>query len=302
MELTAIINTLDSLYDIGNWPPDPAMMFWVPKVYEPIDYDYEKVFETDFCERFNGLMLRSGTEVTHVFCASFATPDVMKKILDSGITDALLFLHHPVDMEVEGQGFLPIMPEIIREFANKRISIYACHAPLDCHDELGTNAAIVEALDMTVERGYIQYGLGYAGRIGTIKPVKTEALLQKIREIFEISRLELGGIPKDTISSIAVVAGGADAPEDYQEPCEAGCDLYLCGEWYPRYTPVEPDVREQVAQLKEETMAFAKTSNMLLVGASHSASEFLVMRTQLKDYFESKGLPTTPVPQDDWWR
>jgi len=302
MELTAIINTLDSLYDIGNWPPDPAMMFWVPKLYERIDYDYEKVFEPDFCDRFNGLMLRSGKKVTHVFCASFATPDVMQKILDSGITDALLFLHHPVDMEVTGQGFLPIMPDTVREFANKRISIYSCHAPLDCHDEIGTNAAIVQALDMVVERGYIQYGLGYAGRIGTIKPVKTNVLLQKIRDMFDVTRLEIGGLPKDTITRIGVVAGGADAPEDYQEPYKAGCDLYLCGEWYPRYTPVEEDVREQVAQLKAETMAFAKTSNMLLVGASHSASEYLVMRTQIKDYFESKGLPTTPIPQDDWWR
>ena len=80
----------------------------------------------------------------------------MQKILDSGITDALLFLHHPVDMEVAGQGFLAIMPEIVREFANKRISIYSCHAPLDCHDEIGTNAAIVKALDMTVENGKVQ--------------------------------------------------------------------------------------------------------------------------------------------------
>ncbi len=302
MKLNSITNVLDKLYNIKNWPPDPAMMFWVPKVYEPIDYDYEKVFETDFCERFNGLMLRSGTEVSHVFCASFATPDVMQKILDSGITDALLFLHHPVDMEVEGQGFLPIRPEIIEEFRSRRISIYSCHAPLDCHDEIGTNAAIVQALDMTVERSYLKYGPGYAARIGTIKPMKTDVLLRKIRQIFKVSRLEIGGIPKDAISRIGVVAGGADAPEDYLEPYEAGCDLYLCGEWYPRYTPAEPDVREQVAKLKENTLAFAKTSNMLMVGTSHSASEFLVMRTQLKDYFESKGLPTTPIPQDNWWR
>lgn len=302
MLLASIVNTLDALYNIKDWPPDPAMMFWVPKIYERIQYDFQRVFEPDFCDRYNGLMLRCGNDVSHVFCASFATPDVMQKVLDSGLEDAMLFLHHPVDMEVTGPGFLPVMPDIIREFQNNRISIYACHAPLDCHDEIGTNAAIVEALNMTVERGYIKYGLGYAGRIGTIKPVKTDMLLQKIRDIFGVTRLEVGGCPGDTITRIGVVAGGADAPEDIQEPYKAGCDLYLCGEWYPRYTPDDEEVRKQVANLKEQTMAFAKTSKMLLIGTSHAASEYLVMRTQLKDFFEAKGLPTTPVPQDDWWR
>jgi hypothetical protein len=54
--------------------------------------------------------------------------------------------------------------------------------------------------------------------------------------------------------------------------------------------------------MKEEIKGISLNANMLLVGVSHAASEYLVMKTQMKDYFENKGLPTTPIPQKDWWR
>jgi hypothetical protein len=78
--------------------------------------------------------------------------------------------------------------------------------------------------------------------------------------------------------------------------------MFLTGEWYPRYTPEDDAGKELVARSKKEIYEFSRKTRMILVGASHAASEFLVMKTQMKQYFESKGLPATAVPQEDWWR
>jgi putative NIF3 family GTP cyclohydrolase 1 type 2 len=302
VELNEIVKELDTFFDLENWPPDPAMKDWVPKACERTGYDYREIFEPGFCEKFNGLMLRAGGDVKHVFGSSFATPDVMKSIFDSGIGDALLFLHHPVDMEVCGRGFLPIPASAITELQKRRISIYGCHAPLDCHDEIGTNAAIVEALGVSVEKSFLEYGRGYAGRIGSIKPESTSALLKRIMEIFDVRRLEIGGCLNTEVRRMAIVAGGGDDLEHLEDARKSSCDMFLTGEWYPRYTPEDDAGKELVARSKKEIYEFSRKTRMILVGASHAASEFLVMKTQMKQYFESKGLPATAVPQEDWWR
>lgn len=278
------------------------MREWVPRVYARAGYDYTKKFEVGFCAKFNGLMLRSGSVVNKAFCSAFAAPDVLQRILASNVNDALLFLHHPVDLEVCGAGFLPVPSDFISEFEKRRISIYSCHAPLDCHEKIGTNAAIVQALGVKLEKVFVRYGIGYAGRIGLIEVQRTDLLLKQIRDIFGVSRLEVGGRLKPEVERIAFVAGGGDEIGHLRQAYENSCDMYLTGEWFPRYTPQEEDVRLRVARLKEEIASFTRNLKMVLVGVSHAASEYLVMKTQMKDYFESKGIPTEAIPQENWWR
>ena len=278
------------------------MREWVPRTYTNTGYDYNEKFEPGFCSKYNGLMLRAGDSVEKVFCSAFASPDVLQRILASGAEDAMLFLHHPVDLEVCGAGFLPIPLAVITAFEERRISIYACHAPLDCHEQIGTNAAIIQALGMKPEKNFVRYGLGYAGRIGTIEIQRTDLLLKRIRCIFGVSRIEVGGCLATEVKRIAVVAGGGDELGHLRQAQENSCDMYLTGEWYPRYTPKDDEVRQSVARLKEEIASFTKNLKMVLVGVSHAASEFLVMKTQMTDYFEKKGLPVEAIPQGDWWR
>lgn len=278
------------------------MREWVPRIYADAGYDYEKKFETGFCAKYNGLMLRAGDTVEKIFCSAFAAPEVLQRILDSNAKDVMLFLHHPLDLEVCGVGFLPIPADIISAFGERRISIYSCHAPLDCHDKIGTNAAIVQALGVKLEKSFVRYGTGYAGRIGSIEVQRTDFLLQRIREIFGVSRIEVGGCLTPEVRRIAIVAGGGDEIGHLRQAQENSCDMYLTGEWYPRYTPQDEDVRLSVGRLKEEIASFTQNLKMVLVGVSHAASEFLVMKTQMKEYFESRGLPVEVVPQENWWR
>ena len=164
MTLDELKQELDGLFSIYEWGQDPVMSRWVPRVYQSIAYDHTRVLEPEFCGRFNGLMLRSAETVEQVYCAAFPCPEVVGEVLERAKGNTLLFLHHPVDMEVSGTGFLPIPPKALEQMKARGISIYSCHAPLDFHDEIGTNASIVQAFQMQVEQSFAEYGNGFAGR------------------------------------------------------------------------------------------------------------------------------------------
>jgi len=278
------------------------MSRWVPKVYAGIGYDYAAIFEPDFCQRCNGLMLRSGEVLREVYCAAFPTPGVIRELLTRASGDALLFLHHPVDLEVSGVGFLPIPPDCLELLKARGVSIYACHAPMDCHDQIGTTAAIVQAFGVTVERSFAPYGRGFAGRIGVIDELSADALAGKGRRVFGVERTEIGGGRPAAISRVAIVAGGGDEVELFREAQRWGAQAFITGEWYTRTRPRDEEGRRWAQANRAACRAYADSSQMAFLGFSHAASEYLVMRQQMASYFEQQGLRVRCLAQSDWWR
>jgi len=163
------------------------MSRFLPRVYEGLGFDYTEILEPDFCARYNGLMLRGAETVNHVTCAAFPCPEVIEEVLAQTSGDALLFLHHPIDMEVAGRGFLPIPPRMLERMRAQGISVYACHAPMDCHDEIGTTASIAQAFGVQVEQGFAPYGDGFAGRIGTVVPLSLNKLVARGKTCYKKS-------------------------------------------------------------------------------------------------------------------
>jgi len=302
MQLDELVRELDELFSIHDWDEDPAMSRWVPRVYREIDHDYTKTFQADFCKRFNGLMLRSGDTVKEVYCAAFPSPEVLKKLLATTRGEALLFVHHPIDMEVSGVGFLPIPPNGLERLRTRGVSVYTCHAPMDCDDEIGTNASIVRAFGVQVERYFARYGNGFAGRIGSILPISFEELVKRGREIFRVDRAEIGGTKPTTITKVAIVAGGGDNPELLEEAELSGAQAFITGEWYTRTTPRDERGKEWAEANRTACRAYADASKMALLGFSHAATEYLVMKSQMADYFKRKGVQVTCLEQSDWWR
>jgi putative NIF3 family GTP cyclohydrolase 1 type 2 len=300
--LQTVCDGLDAYFRLADWPPDPAMSRWVPRVYGRPEFDYPTGFEPSFCTRFNGLMLRSSERVSAVFCAAFPSPDVLQRLLDSAVQNALLFVHHPVDMEVGGLGFLPIAADALTELRRRGISIYSCHAPLDCTDGVGTNAAIAEALDLKVEAGFSPYGVGLAGRICTVGPLSMEEFQRAVRRAFATPMLQIGGQIHATVDRVAVVAGGGDDMETLEAAESRGCQVYLTGEWYPRSRPADPTFRERLQKEARSFMEFSQRTAMTLVGVSHVASEQLVMATQAGRLFEQFGLQVVAVAPQFCWR
>lgn len=302
MKLTDLSQDLDVYFHVKELETDPAMNRFVPRVYSSIQFDYTRLFEDDFCKYFNGLMLRANNEVSNVFCISFPTPDVLRKILAGASGNDLIFTHHPIDMAVAGAGFLPISPEDLSSLRLKGVSMYSCHAPLDCHTEVSTNVAIVQALRGRIVKEFLPYGNGFAGRIAIINGITPSELLGKGRKIFGVSRAEQKEGHFRTIEKIAIVAGGGDDVDAMAEAESLGAEAYITGEWYTRSVPLDPRDQEWAQENRTACQNFAKNTRMHLFGFSHPATEFLVMKTQMEHHFHMLGLEAVAVPQDDWWR
>jgi putative NIF3 family GTP cyclohydrolase 1 type 2 len=296
-----IVGELDRLFSIRLLAKDPITR-WVTQVYQDIGYDHTRVFEADFCQRGNGLMLRAGESIQEVYCAAFPTPDVLENLLSKTHGETLLFLHHPIDMQTSGEGFLPIPPETIARLKAAHVSVFSCHAPMDCHDKIGTNVSIAEAFGIQIESSFSPYGNGFAARFGSMAPLTLDELVAKGKRIFGVDRVEVGGAKPVTITKIAIVAGGGDDLEDLREAERLGAQAYITGDWHPRLQPTRPSDRQWAESRNAERQAFAGQTKIALLGFSHAASEFLVMKTQLTPYFRQHGLPVTCLEQPDWWR
>jgi putative NIF3 family GTP cyclohydrolase 1 type 2 len=302
MMLDELRHELDELFSIYEWERDPAMSRWFPRVYRALDYDYTQILEPDFCVRFNGLMLRAAETVEQVFCAAFPCPEAVEKVLESKKGRALLVLHHPIDMAVAGTGFLPIPPAVLEHMKAEGVSVYSCHAPMDCHDEIGTNASIVQAFQVHVEQSFAGYGNGFAGRIGVIRSVSLDELIARGRRVFGVERAEVGGAEPAHISRVAIVAGGGDDVEVMEEAEVLGAQAYITGEWYTRTMPPEESERRWAESNRAACQRYAETSGMALLGFSHAATEFLVMRSQMAEWFRHQDLQVECLEQSDWWR
>jgi putative NIF3 family GTP cyclohydrolase 1 type 2 len=302
MMLEELKQELDDLFQTSQWERDPAMSRWVPRVYQGIDYDYTQILEPDFCARFNGLMLRAAETIEQVYCAAFPTPEIMGEVLERRGENALLFLHHPVDMEVAGSGFLPIPPRVLEKMKAQGVSIYSCHAPMDCHDEIGTNASIVQAFQVQVEQNFAPYGRGFAGRIGGVVPVSLDTLIAKGKEVFGVERVDVGGRAPASITRVAIVAGGGDDVELMEEAETLGAQAYISGEWTTRTNPSGESERAWAEANRAACQTYAESTKMALLGFSHAATEFLVMKGQMSGYFRHRGLPVECLEQSDWWR
>lgn len=304
MNLNKLVDALDHTFNIYRVNPDPSMSRAIPRVYGAIDCAWQSIFEANFCQYFNGLMLRGAAEVGQVYCAVFPSFDVLEPFIEQAQPGDLLFTHHPVDMESGdpqgewGCGFLPIDPDYLSALQEKQLSIYACHIPLDHHRTLGTTAAMVSAINGQTEESFYPVAGDNCGMICTIAPISLAAFEQNMHNIYGVHYIDSKGPVPDQVERVAVVAGVADEVELFESIGDKQIDVLLTGEIHIRIEGERGRTKfERVTQYAETR------SPMRLVGVSHAASEFLVMRTHIKPWIkETFNLGAVPLPQRTWWR
>ncbi|OGE34843.1 hypothetical protein A3C32_01545 [Candidatus Daviesbacteria bacterium RIFCSPHIGHO2_02_FULL_41_14] len=296
-----ITSSLDSFFKIKDLEKDPAMSHFVPLVYKR-NQDWKKLFVKDFQKRFNGLMIRGTNKTQTIFTASFPHDEILQQFICQSQKGDLLFLHHPIPLESGdpkgnlGRGFLPINPMLLQKIIKKELSVYSCHAPLDYNKKISTNRSISEALQAKIEREFLPYGNGYAGLIATINPISITELIAKLKIIFKVPYVDFAGKKLDRITRIGIVAGGGDEVEYLQTVQQHGAQAYITGEIFSHYSS---DWGKQNTIILKE---YIKTVNISIVGVSHAASEFLVMSSQIPEWFKEKfGLDTIPLAQSKWW-
>lgn len=289
---------LDSLFSIKEFGADSGFSRFIPAVYNPIAFPWQNFFETDFTTHFNGLMLKGADSVGTIFLAVFPTNEVLERFLVEGQAGDLLFMHHPLLMEcgdprgAYGRGFVPIPAHYLQALKEKGLSIYTCHVPLDRHESHSTNLAIARTLHAKVLEQFADDD----GLICKIAPTSTKKLIESAKHIFNIPYVDFEGKEHARITKIAIIAGCGDKVEMMQEAEEKGAQAYVTGE-------VHCHIDNEYGKKKYAIMKeYVPHSNMSLIGVSHSASEFLVKRTLMYDWFsENFEVNVVLLPQEKWW-
>lgn len=301
--LSSITERLDAFFRIGESSPDPSFSRYIPQVYEAAGVDWQESFEPEFTRRFNGLMLRGEESVGTVFCSVFPTPEVLDAFIERADPGDTIFLHHPLDIECGdplgplGRGFLPIATEHLDAMRAKGLSFYACHAPMDVHPEVGTAAAIARAIGARIEEKFWPYGDGHAGLLCAIEPMTTHDLIALAKYLFDVTFVDFAGRMRNQISKVAIVAGAGHKVAEMRGVEAKGAQAYLTGEILDRID------NEVGRRLFREVEDFARGTTMSLIGVSHAASEYLVMKTQMIRWLkETFDVHVELIPMNRWWR
>ena len=165
----------------------------------------------NFKKRSMGLVCDFAPKINRVYTAVFPSRVVMQRILDHGSQYALLFVHHPSiwDIRKAPEVFQQMNRELLKEFLDRKISIYNFHVPLDNYGEHSTSVNLAKALGIKPLKPFAPYFGALAGVIG-----KTDlATVQDLKKVFEkavghkVSLYNYGDI-KIKDGTVAVVAGG----------------------------------------------------------------------------------------------
>lgn len=300
--LEQITSDLDRLFQIESFGKDSAMSRFVPAVYDTIGYDWAHAFEPGFSDLFNGLMLKGQENVYSVFLAVFPTSEVLSIFIERSKPGNLLFMHHPLLMECGdphgswGRGFVPIELSLLNELKQKGLSVYTCHVPMDYNKELGTTAAICEALNATRVDDFYSDNRGSIGAICELDETSTDQLIKRCEEIFDLPYVDFEGLRRQSIKRIAIVAGCGDIVKVMKEAEEKGAQAYITGE-------IHCHIDNDYGRMRFDMMMdYVKTTKMSLIGVSHSASEYLVKKTQMKQWLlENYDVQVELIPQHKWW-
>src|SRR5699024_12091523 len=93
VSLDDVVNKLDEELKIKSYGKDSAFSRFIPDVYDPLNFDWRSMFESDFTKLFNGLMLKGAAEIKNVFLAVFPTDYVLDRFIKESNKGDLLFMH-----------------------------------------------------------------------------------------------------------------------------------------------------------------------------------------------------------------
>ena len=294
MRAADLVSRLDSFFRLDAYPPEDFAE--IVSLSEEAGVPLEDYATLEFMRRHNGLMLDNCDIIEAVYTLVFPSEEVLRDAERRAAgRPALIFTHHPMDFETSGRGLIPVAEQCLENLREARISLYSAHAPLDCHESISTSRALARACGVPAETPFAGYMGGQAGVIGQIEATDFDRFLGQVRAGCEVERLDTKR-HSDAAQRVAVVAGGAAFPPLMQEALDAGCDTYLTGDYRVRHGG--PWAEEHRPQFD----AFLAQVPLNLIGGSHFATEALVLKHDMLDFFADLGLSAEFVPQLDPWR
>ena len=246
----------------------------------------------NFKKRSMGLVCDFATEINKVYTAVFPSNDVMQKILDDVIQDAMLFVHHPSiwDIRKAPEVFYQMDKKLLNQFKDRRISIYNLHVPLDHFGEHSTSVTLAKALYIRPEKPFAPYFGALAGVFG-----KTDCkTVQDLKKIFEQAvnhEIKLYNYGDNEIKNgtVAIIAGGGNVVEMLEEIAREDVNTFVTG-------------ITAKSDYSKKSHEFAEKNGINILGGTHYSTETFACISMV-DYFKKLGLPSEfvgdkPVMED----
>ena len=247
-------------------------------------YSYMPNLEKYICDNFKrrsiGVMCDFAEEVNKVYTAVFPSDDVLNKILDDGVYDSMLFVHHALAWDLgktPGVAFYEVNPELLEKLRERRVSLFCFHAPLDNFGEYSTGKTLAEAIGLEIEKPFFEYSGTLAGVIGNTTCKDTSELnAQYSQAIGHETKLYQYGERTITNKKVAVVAGG-------------GCDDSVINELIKNEINVLITGVTVENSYTTEAHKLAKQNRINILGGTHYSSEKFAC-IAMCGYFEKLGL------------
>lgn len=179
----------------------------------------------DYSTAVNGLQLanRKG-EVSQVVAAVDATLPVVKKAIAAGAD--LLIVHHGMFWS----GLQPWTGATFERMSlaiENNLAIYSVHLPLDVHPELGNNAQIAKAIQLTPSGGFLDYK-GMSVGVTCEAELDLDEVISRFTTALDGGRVHVcAGGPKKT-RKIGISSGGSGS--EVAAAAKAGVDTFITGE------------------------------------------------------------------------
>jgi putative NIF3 family GTP cyclohydrolase 1 type 2 len=240
----------------------------------------------DFKKQSIGIACDFTGNVTQVRTAVFPSDRVMRGILDEGITDAMLFLHHAATWDIRRTPvFIPMDKEMLGKFKDRKISVFVHHVPLDNFGEYSTSSTLAEGLGLKLEKAFgKEYGAVY-GVIGSGKMRDVRNLKESLAGfVGHNASLYDYGDPAINAGWVAVAAGGANTVPVLKEVVAEGANVLVTG----------------ISVLNDYSRAahdFARQNRISILGGTHYSTEAPACRAMCR-YFSGLGLPAQFVPDE----
>jgi dinuclear metal center YbgI/SA1388 family protein len=220
-----------------------------------------------------GLQVVGADEVTKIACGVSSSKELFERAAAAGAQ--LVIVHHgifwrnePVWIDRRQRGRLQAL------FAAD-LSLAAYHLALDAHPEIGNNALLADALEVTDDRcAFAEVGVG-----GCLhEPWAVDALVGRLRDVVGRDPLVFAHGPAQ-VQRVAICSGGAG--RELIRAAHEGYDALLTGE------PEEPSLQT------------ARELGIHFVAAGHEATERLGVQALSQRLAERFGLDWEFIPVDN---
>jgi len=216
-------------------------------------------------QSINGLQVEAGKEVERIAFAVDASLETFRKAKKAEAD--LLVVHHGLYWKNIPPIIAGVMYRRVKLLLTYHISLYACHLPLDAHEEVGNNVEIIRALGFKPEEKIDEVAwCTYAG-IGLKELVRR--IRKKIVEPYKTQNLCVFNFGMDEVERLVVGSGGGT----HHIFALAEGDTFLTGE-FSHYGVV-----------------YAKESGVNVIVAGHYATETFGVRALARRVEEEFGIP-----------